>query len=211
MPVDYHAWTHRPKSQGGTDPIEQADTAWIAVYDDLYLGMSYSSADGQAAMEFPYIDFSDNALTTVGGPFSYDHDGSIYTAQIEQEGLYAITVACASESLNAAKDYKFRVGLGVNGDYPGRNASDVNLWSMENVLNQDFSTGYLYFERTWVLPIKIIGSPPEQIVPLVSVQLATTETAPKSWTLRNRMWITYLGPTNYAATSFINSNDPGAM
>lgn len=28
MPVDYHAWTHRPKSKGGTDPIEVGETPW---------------------------------------------------------------------------------------------------------------------------------------------------------------------------------------
>lgn len=30
MPVDYHAWTHRPKSEGGTDPIPGiTDIPWI--------------------------------------------------------------------------------------------------------------------------------------------------------------------------------------
>ena len=29
--VNYHAWTHRPKSQGGTDPIESTVLAWARI------------------------------------------------------------------------------------------------------------------------------------------------------------------------------------
>lgn len=30
--VDYHGWTHRPKSQGGTDPIEMPTSTWATFY-----------------------------------------------------------------------------------------------------------------------------------------------------------------------------------
>lgn len=209
-------WATRQLARRPAPVSGASQMSWMAVYDDSYLGFPYSTASGQVAMQFPYIDWSDNALSADGGPFSYTTESGsafgktyAYILQIETEGIYAITVSCASEDLNATKDYKFRVGVNVGGDYPGRKSADADLWSEDNVLNQDFSTGYLRYERTWVLPIKILGSPPEQIVPLIRIQLASAEVGDKSWTLRNRMWVTYLSDDFYAAASFIDSNDPG--
>lgn len=188
---------------------------WIAVYDDGYLGQSYSTASGLTTLKFPYVDWSDTAIE--GGYFSYDAvSGAVfgktyaYIPQIEVDGLYAITLTVQSEDMNATKDYKVKTGLNVDdADYPGRKAADPILWTGASTLNQDFSTGYFYYAWSWVLPLKVSGSPPEQINPVWLIQLATTEVGNKSWTLRNRMWIARLSGDDYADASFPASNDPG--
>lgn len=46
MPVDYHAWTHRPKALGGTDPIELTPAcfkAWQSIDFDAGVGQSISN------------------------------------------------------------------------------------------------------------------------------------------------------------------------
>lgn len=41
MPVDYHAWTHRPKSLGGTDPLEIGVSVFRAYrHDDASIGLT---------------------------------------------------------------------------------------------------------------------------------------------------------------------------
>jgi hypothetical protein len=75
-PVDYHAWTHRPKALGGTDPIEGMGnevailTGWEAISTgevtaDLWTAVTSDGFynDGYADSEF-LIDLDDG---TVGG------------------------------------------------------------------------------------------------------------------------------------------------
>lgn len=68
MPVDYHAWTHRPKSAGGTDPLDFPQP-WIALTNG-----ATTIADG-TWVNVPFNDaYWDPALTTPGnsaddGPF----------------------------------------------------------------------------------------------------------------------------------------------
>jgi len=206
-PVDYHAWTHAPKSQGGTDPL--STHPWLAVYDDVYLGQEIPEAVATDLL-FPFIDWSDTALKSV---FAYDTgDGTAafgkdfyYIPQINVEGVYTITLACEADTVTAASNYRAFFEVDVGGDYPGRHiGADIRLSAYESV--DEAVVGRLAFLRSWTLPIKIVGSPPETITPRV-----TLVGGGAGWEIiaRSRMWITYLGPTDHTGTGFVDSNDPG--
>lgn len=45
MPVDYHAWTHRPKALGGTDPLEVAGTSAALLHELDVSGGASITAD----------------------------------------------------------------------------------------------------------------------------------------------------------------------
>lgn len=211
--IAYHNFTHRPKEQGGTDPIEY--TAWMAVFDDLPLGFAYNTA-APAGLQFPYIDHSDNAIT--GGYFSYNTESGTtkfgkdyaYIPQIMRDGIYAFTLNVVSENVGAAVDYKMKFQLNIGGgDYPGEGTND-NLQKQQDVLTEGFSTAYLYFNETWIVPYKIAGSPPEDVTVTVTGQRKSAG-SDFNITLRNRLWIAYLGPVFKSAASFPNSPDPGPL
>lgn len=222
MPVDYHAWTHRSKEEGGTDPIVVDYPAWIAVFDDLPLGFAYNTA-APAGLQFPYIDWSDNAIASpdaapASKPFSYTTESGTtkfgkdyaYRPQIMRDGLYVFTLNVVSENVGAAVDYKMKFQLNIGGgDYPGEGTND-NLQKQQDVMTEGFSTAYLYFNTTWIVPYKIAGSPPEDVTVTVTGQRKSAG-SDFNITLRNRLWIAYLGPVNKAATSFANSPDPGPL
>lgn len=209
---EYHGWTHAPKAQGGTDPIPGAtvSTPWIAVYDDLPYGQGISTASGFVSLQYPYIDWSDDA----GGTFTYVRTASglgasnNYQPKILADGIYSFTATEACESLgNGGKDFKIAFNLNVSGAYPGGNGGAPEVLRDEQWYANatDFSVAYFYFARTWVLPIKV-GSG-LTVVPSVSVIKTSADGSTWSATLRNRLFITYLGPLNHAA-SFSNHNDP---
>lgn len=194
---------------------EMFETAWMAFYDDTYLGQDYDTSTGSIVLEFPYVDWSDNAILDGDGPFFYDAvDGNptfgkdwAYVPWLMLDGLYNFTLAVEAES-GTASDYKFRFNLDVGGDYPGRKNTDPGLDAQDLVSVNGYSQSSMYFIRSWMIPFKIIGSPPE-IVTITAVGTRPTASADFTISLRNRLWITYLGPDNYDAATFPTENDPG--
>jgi hypothetical protein len=90
--VAYHAWTHRPKAEGGTDPIEvgTTDLPWARIsrgYDAANLSVASGSYTG--------ID-TNHAYNLAGGDSSAGvfelHSGTPDTIEILVNGIYAVTV-----------------------------------------------------------------------------------------------------------------------
>jgi hypothetical protein len=92
-PVDYHAWTHRPKSQGGTDPIEipSGIGPWAMLTDGFAecndattypVGGQYYGTDDVVE---DYYSFN-LRNTTYPGSGSTDY----YTLYVSQKGLYLL-------------------------------------------------------------------------------------------------------------------------
>lgn len=90
MPVDYHAWTHAPKAQGGTDPIEglKLPFAYMNWTDggDVPTGAKMNPADLTGGT--PYVDgfISAAGLAMTPAPFVLDFEAGIIT--FASDGLY---------------------------------------------------------------------------------------------------------------------------
>lgn len=204
----HHGREHCP---GGEDEIPcLGSTPWIAAYDDLPYGQSISTASAGDLLQYPYIDWSDDA----GGTFSYVRTASTigapnnYQPEILVDGLYAFTAIEVCENLgNAGKDFKIQFNLNVSGKYPGGNGGAPTALRDEpwytNTTN--FSVAYFYFARTWVLPIKAGAG--FTVVPSVRIIKTSADGATWSITLRNRLFIARLGSLSHDAV-FSNNNDP---
>lgn len=77
MSVDYHAWTHRPKAQGGTDPIDIAAVMYGEAYksaDQTISDTTFTRLTSWALWNTPYdsaVTDQTNGLTIVAD--SYVH------------------------------------------------------------------------------------------------------------------------------------------
>lgn len=94
-PVDYHGWTHRPKEQGGTDPIPIELLAWPWV--TLENGGQTVASGGSFVPSYLSHAYWDSALVTdptaAGDPVfdlqSVSHSGNDYwQLTLEAEGWY---------------------------------------------------------------------------------------------------------------------------
>lgn len=87
MPVDYHAWTHRPKSLGGTDPIElPLPKVFRAVQWD-----SFTTTGTSVDMEPFAFDLWANPDTSI---FEADLEVSLELGSViaKEPGLYVVNL-----------------------------------------------------------------------------------------------------------------------
>ncbi len=196
----------RPAPTGGCCP------AWIAVYDDGYVGQPYNSATtgGFSDIFYPYIDWSENSADI----FTYEaNSGAIfgrtysYLPVIKVDGVYSFTMATWCEDLTAVQYFmRWELAFSGTGKYVGQQAGDKPLKAEEYFNFTNFSTSYFYFDRTWVVPFKVGASPPITVAPFLLGVGASGGNF--TATLRNRLWITYHGPVEYTG-AFASNNDPG--
>lgn len=90
MPVDYHAWTHRPKALGGTDPIEveASNIPWVRL-KQLDVHQEWTASDSAAVV---YDDVVYSASPAGEDYFLVGNIGpDIATVQPLVSGLYQTT------------------------------------------------------------------------------------------------------------------------
>lgn len=90
MSVPYHAWTHRPRSQGGTDPIEfpaVSPAPWIR----FFLGDADQTITA-AGREIVQWDNIVNDYTEVFEPTGISGGSDLLGVNLLEDGLYAVTV-----------------------------------------------------------------------------------------------------------------------
>ena len=84
MPVDYHAWTHRPKAMGGTDPIEGTTiTTLRATFDGTLAVASLTET-------IVLFDVWENEDATVFGETLFG--GDLQKVSLLRQGLYSVFV-----------------------------------------------------------------------------------------------------------------------
>lgn len=98
MPVDYHAWTHRPKSQGGTDPIDFPS-------GPVMLRALYAPSGGAAvatATETAILfDTWENEDDTIYGETL--SGGDLQKVSLLRPGVYSVTVHTNWETAFASR------------------------------------------------------------------------------------------------------------
>lgn len=188
---------------------------WIAAYDNEFFGQDIATTSGIVQMQFPYIDWSDNA----GGIFSYVRTASTigatnnYNPTLEVDGVYAFTFWVYLDD-PTANNYSIYYSLDTSTYYPGRatgrpNITDriVNTYDFQDAAGtaRVYASPYLDYYRTIVLPCELVGGP-GTVYPAIQV-LKPATAANFTLTFRSRFWITYLGPLDHA-TTVAGSRDP---
>jgi len=175
--------------------------AWMAVYDNLYLGQTINTADGQVDLEFPYIDWSDNSAdiftytaTDLGGG-NYE-----YLPKIKRSGIYTFSINLSSES-GANNNIDLELYIYFGSTWPGKNVGH----SANMIGNYDgFTNPYFYWQFSCTVPVYANNF---TISPSV-VLLRQSADPDFDVTLRNRMWITYHGPLSHSG-AIASHNNPG--
>lgn len=89
-PVDYHAWTHRPKAQGGTDPIEVAvePLPWVILRDALSLEHDGSEGNKNFGYSVGSKNYDPDNILSVSWNAGLAIPGLQLT--VNEEGIYLI-------------------------------------------------------------------------------------------------------------------------
>lgn len=201
----------RPAPPAGTAP----ETAWIAAYDNYFYGQTVNSSASATNIQFPFIDWSDNAA----GIFDYVRSASTigatnnYNPILVADGIYAFSIYLRASNMGAS-NYEVLYTLDTNTYYPGRNSPAIyiedRIYTTADFQDaagtaRSYSSPDFDFQRTVILPCETVGGP-GTVYPAIDIVKPGTA-ANFDFTFDSRFWITYLGPLNHAAT--VNgSNDP---
>ncbi len=152
--VNYHAWTHRPKSQGGTDPIEGFAIFAIKVFED-----DVATVVGDEAFVFDIPEDCDGAQLVKAEAFLTTSGGSATSIQLANHtqavDMLSTPLTIDSGELNsktAATDHVVDV------------ANALVAWGDEISIDVDSGSGmglgvYLYFMAAENAQVLIAGSP----------------------------------------------------
>lgn len=179
-----------------------ADIPWIACYDNLPYGQTINTSASEN-LEYPYIDWSDNA----GGIFTYVRSASTlgasnnYNPKLLVDGLYLFSWDEISENVGSG-EYAVDFHLPI-GNYPGGTAD--NRWKRYNNA-AIWSSTYFYEMGSIMLPVDVGTG--ITVYPWIEV-IPKTGASNFNVTFRNKLWIAYLGPLNNSATfNSSHHNDP---
>lgn len=146
--VDYHAWTHRPKAQGGTDPLElTSELPWARIE------RGYDLADQT---------IGNNTNVTING---YNH---VYNMGAGESGLDAFTDSTGSNlglRVDVPGVYLVKVGL----DWTSGSVGTFVFGFSKNssFLHRDTATmigSVTYYEKTFLAHLTgTAGAPDEQL------------------------------------------------
>ena len=197
--------------------VAATSPAWMAVFDNFYYGQDISSADGAVNLEYPFVDWSENATGIFdwvrSDPLPTSSITNTYNIQLLVDGIYTFTTWLVSEDLGV-DNYEIRYYIDTGCFYPGRNPSQSDIVDRE-IITSDFensagaarsySSPYVYYQRSLTLPCQIpFNNPPTTVYPYVV--LLRPATAPDySMTLRNRLWVTYHGPLLHSTPTSLQS------
>jgi len=97
----YHGWTHRPRAQGGTDPIDFPASGGLPVAIGLRGEASFTTSSG--ALPFTSISWNDDSL------FGYDgvSGSSAKYVTVNQDGVYSLKFTAFWDSDFTAGDNPF--------------------------------------------------------------------------------------------------------
>jgi len=148
MPVDYHAWTHRPKAQGGTDPIDLGEALPYAfmVWDE---GTSI-------AVDTPINFFGGSpALESVAAwSFGYDADGADFgvaigegirlgPADLDHRTPMHVLIECTVSWAENWDDGDLYMAITMQGG----TSADVQSWQTKVYYAKTQGTGGLSFDE----------------------------------------------------------------
>lgn len=194
--------------EGSADQIRSVTSTagsvpWIAVYDNLYYGQTINTSSSGVNLQFPYIDWSDDA----SGIFSYFRSASTigasnsYNPTLLRDGVYLFAWDEHADSVGNGT-YAVQYNLPIN-TTPG--GTSDNHWK-QYVAADGFSLSDYREMGSIMLPVDV-GSG-VTVVPWITVFRESAD-ADFGITFRNKLWIGYLGPLNNSATfNGSHHNDP---
>lgn len=96
-----HAWTHRPRSQGGTDPLPPTDLPWVRAYNQGSAGQTVTATDELEFTTCNGVDLYQVGDANPSGTFSLDPDDP-KGVLIARQGLYMAHAEVHYEAADAA-------------------------------------------------------------------------------------------------------------
>lgn len=121
--VNYHAWTHRPKALGGTDPITVGTFPCFRAYN--YAAGFTISNNTDAFLRFDRWQSSDTSIIAGGGWQSATPD-YINEVDVLERGLYAFTIMV---DFNATLNAGDEIGLSIEDAGATYTAPPMNIQS----------------------------------------------------------------------------------
>lgn len=105
--VPYHAWTHRPKAQGGTDPIAVAAIGPWSIISDGYVGTNSGTTYSIGCQYYGTDDVSETYYSYTMRNATYPVYGSTdyYTVTVNERGLYLLDAQLTIDSWSVTNCY----------------------------------------------------------------------------------------------------------
>jgi hypothetical protein len=213
--VPYHAWTHRSKADGGTDPIEQAGAHdWIAVTTANQGYEGTGSGDQIEWLEVFQPDASvsfDYVMLAAAGQFGDD----IFYPRILESGIYTFTlhIFAAGDFSLTTTDVKVRIGIEVldgtivsgADPYPGRQGASAYLYDQVYIpKNSSWDSDFQVF-RSFTLPLSTTSGN----YPLRAGRVSLDWDDPIATEVFSaRLFIVRHGDTNWPAATFATPTAP---
>lgn len=156
-PIQYYHDGAMRKIPGGSTP------AWVSLYDDITIGQLVFDVGTNFALKFPGSTMSENGAGyfSVTSAFDTEMDADIYTVELLQDGLYAITLDVQwSDPSKAEMDTKYYIDSTPVGDlkFPGELTGFFNgIFATVNHRTENYTDWETWDNVSWVLPLKVSG------------------------------------------------------
>lgn len=137
-PVDYHGWTHRPKAQGGTDPIE-VETTPGGSSDPVEWALLQSTTNW-GAVDATVLDFglTNGGYDAVTPTFAVNGSDNF---EINKAGVYTIDGFVINPGVDGSGTVRTQIRLDI-ARLAGPTPSGIHGWST----GVDFFTFRTYFD-----------------------------------------------------------------